>query len=151
MRFIESVKGTYAAVNFTDETLDLLVELQNKLKLPNPTPRDKLHCTILYSRVYVPFIPSDKEILLADSAWLEVFETRDNYNALVLRFDSDHLQFRHMVGKALGATYDFPDYLPHVTLSYDIGSLKFDLNNKFETKLVAAGEYVEDLDPDWTA
>ena len=62
--FKESVKGTYAAVKFTEDTLDRIEKLQEFYDLPNAVPRDKLHSTILYSRVYVPFIPEEGEKFL---------------------------------------------------------------------------------------
>lgn len=143
-------KGTYAAVRFTPETLDRIEELQKKLKLPDPVSRDKLHSTILYSRVWVPFVPEKGELLLGSVCRLESWKSQSNKNVLLLTYDSEYMRFRHDVGTALGATFDFPDYTPHVTLSYDIGSLKFNLGEIFNLELVRSKEYVEDLDLNWT-
>lgn len=150
MRFLESTRGTYAAAKFTDETLDRIQDLQEFYDLPNAVPRDKLHTTILYSRVYVPFKPESGEVVLGNKCHLKIFETQSGTRALVLAYESDYLQFRHDVGMALGATYDFPDYIPHITLSYDVGARKFNLDKEFELEIVRSHEYVEDLDLDWT-
>jgi len=41
---------TYAGVRFSDKTLDGLENLIKILDIPNPVPREKLHCTLLYSK-----------------------------------------------------------------------------------------------------
>ena len=63
--------------------------------------------------------------------------------------DADYLKYRHEVGNALGATYDFPDYKPHVTLSYGIGSQYVDINQELSIPIVVSKEIVEDLDLNW--
>jgi 2'-5' RNA ligase len=50
------------------------------------------------------------------------------------------------------ATYDFPEYKPHITLSYDIGDL--DEKNlpdigKYVDEIGIDEEYGEDLDLNW--
>lgn len=41
--------------------------------------------------------------------------------AAVLLFASTDLQWRHMAMREAGATSDFPDYIPHVTITYTAG------------------------------
>ncbi len=48
------------------------------------------------------------------------------------------------------ATYDFPEYIPHITLSYDLGDMPLpklpdDMRKEFHLSL----EYVEDLKMEW--
>jgi hypothetical protein len=45
-----------------------------------------------------------------------------------------------------GATYDFPDYKCHITLSYDIGDLTVDDLHKPDFPIILDHEYKEDLD-----
>lgn len=147
IKFKEFVNGVYAAAKFTEDTLDRLVELQNKLQLINPTAKEDLHSTILYSRLYVPFKPELFEVKLCDSGHLEIFETGDKNRALVLVLDSDYMTYRHDIGIALGATHDYDSYNPHITLSYDIKSLQFNTNEKIDIDIVRSYEYVEPLNP----
>lgn len=79
-----------------------------------------------------------------------MFETQSGTNALVLAFNSDYMRFRHDVGMALGATWDYPEYVPHITLSYDVGARKFNTDLEFDLEIVRSHEYVEDLDLEWT-
>jgi hypothetical protein len=51
------------------------------------------------------------------------------------------------------ATYDFPKYEPHITLSYDIGDMDIKkLPNMFDTVpfINITTEYSEDLDLSWS-
>ncbi|UQS94226.1 hypothetical protein ABNavy71_157 [Acinetobacter phage AB-Navy71] len=149
MKFSEVGRGTYAAVKFNDKTLDALCDMQERLRLFDPTPRDKLHSTICYSRVHIPYKPMQNLGIIAYASGYEVFETRDGKRALVLLLDSPYLQSRFDYAMALGATYDFPEYKPHITLAYDIGAMAVP-ELEFKIGIGATHEYVEDLDLDWT-
>ena len=144
-------KGTYVAVKFSEKTLDMIQDLQKELRLLDPVPRDKLHSTICYSRKFVNYKPETNRKLIGYTKALDVFE-HNGKRALVLLLDSDYLHSRHEYANALGATYDFPDYKPHVTLSYDLGAQSIDYTN-FDVggnQLEMAHEYVEDLDLGWS-
>lgn len=151
MKFSEFDKGTYICAKFTEDTLDRIQEVQKKLGLLNPVKREDLHSTICFSRVYVPFIASNENEFVSKTGHLEIFETNDG-PALVLCLDSDYLKHRHELSNILGATYDYPDYKPHITLSYNLGSQYIDLerNNPIEIEIISSKEVVEDLDLDWT-
>nr|7T26_A Chain A, Acb1 [Erwinia phage FBB1]7T27_A Chain A, Acb1 [Erwinia phage FBB1] len=140
--------GLYVAAKFSESTLDALEELQRSLKLPNPVPRDKLHTTIVYSRVNVPYKVASGSFEIADKGKLTVFETQSGNRALVLEMDSDYLSARHSYAKALGASYDYPDYRPHITLSYNIGVLNF--SGEYKVPVVLDREYSEELDLEWS-
>ncbi|AEJ90208.1 RNA ligase [Acinetobacter phage ZZ1] len=148
MKFSQLDRGTYAAVKFSNDTLDALCDLQDKLKLFDATPRDKLHSTICYSRVFVPFKPMDNLGIIAYAKDFEIFE-HNGKRALVLLLDSPYLHSRFAYAQALGATYDFPDYQPHITLAYDIGAMAKP-KLEFKISIGATHEYVEDLDLDWS-
>jgi hypothetical protein len=49
------------------------------------------------------------------------------------------------------ATYDFPEYLPHISLSYNVGDLKpGDLGDPTEIgDIEIVDEYTEQLNTDW--
>ncbi len=147
MNFKEFGKGLYVAAKFSESTLDALENLQRELKIPNPVPRDKLHSTIVYSRVYVPYKVASGSFEIANSGSFTIFETQDGSRALVLELESDYLTARHNYAKALGASYDFPDYRPHITMSYDVGPISF--NGTFNIPIVLDREYSEELNLDW--
>ena len=147
MNFKEFSKGLYVGAKFSESTLDALEKLQRDLKIPNPVPREKLHTTIVYSRVYVPYKVASGSFEVANKGSLTIFETQEGNRALVFELESDYLTTRHNYAKALGATYDFPDYRPHITLSYDVGPLKF--SGTHDVPVVLDREYSEELKLDW--
>lgn len=143
--FTDSFVGTYVACRFNEETLDAIQRIQEELRLPNPVPREELHSTVIYSRTNVPFIPDDTPEHLSDQSYLRVFETPTK-NVLVLAYESAYMQKRHQYGNILGATYDFDEYVPHITIAKDIGPLKYE--GFYNFPIVSSHEYVEDLRQD---
>ena len=61
---------------------------------------------------------------------------------------AEYMGQRHRLGIAVGATYDFDEYKPHITLSYDVGVLEFP-DNEYTLDL-GFNEYKEDLEEDWS-
>lgn len=147
MTFLESSEGLYVCAKFSDLTLDAIERLQRDLKVPNPVPREKIHSTIVYSRVTVPYVAASGSFEVATSGELEVWDTKSG-KTLILKLDSEYLAFRHNYAKALGATYDYPDYKPHITLSYDVGAASF--KGKVSINVVLAHEEKESLDLSWS-
>ena len=160
----QETKGTYAAVRFDDETIEALQKYIKDNDIPGGLKPEKMHCTVLYSRKYCPdYEPAGK----IDPPWigkpvkLEVWESRGKLRdekpsrCLVLKFSCDELHARHKeLMDEHDATYDFPEYKSHVTLSYDIGDMDEsglpDIKEAVgEMKIVS--EYGEDLDLDWAS
>lgn len=52
-----------------------------------------------------------------------VVEPIDNEGAVALKFASTELAWRHMAIREAGASWDWPEYQPHVTISYDAAGL----------------------------
>lgn len=142
-------KGTFVCANFTEGTLDAIQDLQRSLNLLNPTPREKLHTTIIYSRVQIPYIGFDEVVKVGESGWLELWNTQFG-KTLVLKYDSPVLTERWKYGMILGATYDFPEYKPHITLAYDVGVQNIaELGKMIDIDIVMESETVKDLDLNW--
>lgn len=150
-QLVEELKGTYIGVRFNKASLEMLKDLQRMYKIPDPTPIKDMHATVVYSRVPVEFpINNDLNEKVSREVQFHVFNTRDGKRALVLKIKSDYLTQRHELGTELGATYDFPDYIPHITLSYDVGDKNFSSKPfKLEKDLVIEREYYEDLNLNW--
>ncbi|UYD57417.1 hypothetical protein OFDDKENP_00023 [Aeromonas phage B614] len=136
--------GTYVACRFDEATLDKIQEIQEALPIFNPVPREELHSTIIYSTEEIPFLPADFGTLLAESCHLRVFETPKG-NVLVLAYESPHMNKRFSQGMMLGATYDFDEYIPHITIAKDVGTHPYD--GVYEFPIMSAYEYMEELDP----
>lgn len=149
----KAADGTYMAVKFDKDTCDALKEFVEKLKVPNRIARDKLHTTIIYSRKHAPDLKANNDLypIKAKGKELHIFQTQDKKNALVLKLDCDKLLDRHNeIMAEHQTTYDFPEYIPHITLSYDCGDFDPEAyEGDLPKELVIAEEYVEDLVLDW--
>lgn len=155
----EGVHGTYAGVRFDPLTIRDLMIMQDLLNLPNRLAPEKFHSTLLYSRKplpnYVPFgIYPVSPTSDTNEFELKVFKTASGKNALVLAYKSSFLSNRHNdLMKEHGGTWDHPTFIPHITLSYDIGDLKIDLGPASfisDRKIVIVEEYGDDIDPSWS-
>lgn len=142
--------GSYVGVKYDDESVEKLVELQDKLGLENRVSPEDLHTTIQYSRNRVPDIEvmEDGGVLKTDGDYeLELWG--DDEDILVLTFNSESLFNRHHDQmNEYDLTYDYDEYTPHITLSYGIGDQEFDLDSidlEELGELKVSKEYYEDL------
>jgi len=152
-------KGTYAGVRFDTETNRALHKYMTENKIPTSVRPDKLHTTLLYSRKHLPnYKPAGKiqPPMTGNPTGLDVWETQGENSAktkcLIFQYDCPELVTRHKsLMKEHEATFDYPEFKPHVTLSYDIGDMDIDkLPNIDEIgPLNLVEEYGEDLDLDW--
>lgn len=150
--------GTYAGVHFTKETTDQLNSMIRELGVPDPLKTKDFHTTLLYSRKFLPDYKAAGKlspIPEADSCdyKLEIWPSNSGEkNLLVLTYKCKWLSDRHdYLMEQHGATWDFPDYKPHITLSYDIGDWEPDrMTVEFETPISIAKEYREELELGWS-
>lgn len=80
-----------------------------------------------------------------------VLPQQDGRQCLVLELDAPAVVERHLELMSLypELTYDFDQYLPHITLSYDIGTFDASALELPNFVCVLGDEYVEDLDLEW--
>lgn len=153
----EKRTGTYSAVTFTSDTDARIRRFVKKNEIPNGLTTE-YHSTVIYSRKEVPELKAlgkFKKKWIGKPTGLKVFETHDGPEALVLIYDCKEQKERHEhIMDTTDATYDYPNYDMHVTLSYDIG----DADKKELLKLpieqigdiIIDNEYVEPFEVDWT-
>lgn len=148
--------GTYAAVKFDHATRKSIHRYCAAAGIPNMIRPDKLHSTLLFSAADLPYYePNDRYVypLVAYPIGLAVWDTtNDDGNVdkcLVVLLDCPHLIDRHdQLMKEHNATYPFPSYQPHLTLSYNIGNLDPESLPFFENyvpHVIVVGEYSEAL------
>jgi len=142
MKLIEIVapRGSYMGLRPTPETIKAMREFMGDHRIPNPLADHKLHATVIYSRAFCGAKPLGK----LDPTWKGKFTDYDIFksspkleegegedgvtNCLVMKFDCPELTDRHhYLSKHHGATHDFPNFDPHMTMSYDVGD--FDHKN----------------------
>jgi hypothetical protein len=143
--------GLYGAVRFSEATKKNLVEYCNKYVGEGCVPADKLHATVVYSRRPVNYKPlgelAEPVVIPPSKYQLGLLGDTD---CLVLLFQSAWLTNRHMAARNLGASYDYQEYRPHVTLHYacpkHIHPAQLPLPD-FPLEIVE--EYTKPLNEDW--
>lgn len=153
--------GSYVGVKFDDESLDLLCEFVKEQNIPGALNRPDFHSTVVYSRKYLPEYEAVGDIgkpWVATPKSFDIWESKPNaYKkehtfCLVMEIDCPNMVDRHnMAREDHGATYDYDEYKPHITLSYDVGEDFSKDGLKWEGKpLNVSNEYIEDLNLDKT-
>lgn len=148
-----SFKQHTAHANGSYGQLILSTESQNQLsafisnQIASGVDPTTYHCTVMYSRVPVPESENVKVHLPihAKAKAYEIFPTKTGTNCLVLLIDSDEITSLHNHMNHLGASYDYPEYKPHVTLAADHDHTHLDLP---DFDLVFDKLEVSPLDPD---
>lgn len=153
--FLEVVKpkkdpGVYMSVKFDQTSNDALAGVQKMLKVKNAVSPEKLHSTVVYSRKTVDVFPMDGLSEIARLVGFEIWDTKYG-KTVVGNLESDYLHSRFNDAMNMGATYDYDDYKPHVTLAYDGGDLSIDealSRVALPLDLRIVSEHVESLDLD---
>lgn len=109
--------GLYMRRNLTAESAAALHEWALGQGFVNLIAPDKLHATIVHSRVGVPLMPAGGDIVVrgGDRSVGPLGEG----GAVALFFQSDALQARFDEAMAAGAAHDYGEYEPHVSITYD--------------------------------
>ena len=153
----QSSKGSYAGVKFDKQTTDKIAAFQKTHNINNPVPNDKLHTTLLYSRKFLPnykangpYAPPMAGTFKGFDIW-ESQADEDNHKnkCLVMEYSCPDLTARH--NKLMGdhdASYDFDEYKPHITLSYDYDG-DVDKLPSFTDTITVNEEYGEDINDTW--
>lgn len=113
-------------------------------------PVDDMHVTVMFSRTPVDWMKmgetwsENPEIQPGGARVMESFG-----NARVLLFNSSELSWRHEQMKREGATWDHPEYQPHITISYDPDSPDLSDVEPYTGRIVLGPEIFEEVNENW--
>lgn len=121
------------------------------------TVQDGLHVTVIHTRTPLDWIKvgagdewsaSDGEMTIPTGGprLMERFG-----DAVVLQFASSRLTWRHEDIKRLGAQTDYPEYQPHVTISWDAADIDLATVEPYKGKIVLGPEIFEEINENWRA
>lgn len=117
--------GTYISAKLSAADSKKLFKFASDLKIPELVDKTDYHATIIYSRKGIPEV-KDYKITVPITAKIvgwNIFKTQTGARCLVAILESKALTNTHeYIMSKYGATYDFKEYLPHITVSYDYGS-----------------------------
>ena len=155
----KSTQGTYAGVNYSPKSVKAITDYIKEHDIPNPINPKKIHTTLLYSRKFLPNYKPQGKLTPPLKATFDCFvvwkttppdPNQEPWNCLVMKLKCPELVERHKkYMKEHQATYDYDEYSPHVTLSYNIGDLDVGHLPNFDVVLEIVEEYGEDLELDW--
>lgn len=113
-----------------------------------------LHVTVVYSRTAVDWFDmsedywSDQDGTMTVQGGPRTVEQLGSDGAIVLRFASRYLRYRHRDFIESGASSDYPEYLPHVTITYEGEGVDLAKVEPFIDPLRFGPEIFERLDTD---
>jgi hypothetical protein len=120
------------------------------------TVQEDLHVTIIHTRSPLDWIKVGNDIEWADSGntikilaggprLMEQFG-----EAVVLQFASSRLTWRHEDIKRMGADTAYPEYQPHITITWKIpGGIDLSKVDPYRGEIVLGPELFEEVDDDW--
>lgn len=145
-------KGTFAGIRLHKKTEEAILNHIKKHNIINPTPRDDIHVTLLYSKKHLPdYKPLGTIDEMATPNKFTIFESTPDdgsksKNCLVLLLDSSYLHKRYSkLMKEHKATSDFNTYKPHITFSYDVDDMDVNEIPKFTEAIHLIKEYKQTL------
>lgn len=94
------------------------------LNVENGISARDLHVTVVYSRIECPAVDNLNASIpiKAVGKAFDIYPNPDGTKCLILHLDSIDMHQLHNKCRAEGATHDYPDFNPHLTLSYDYTS-----------------------------
>jgi hypothetical protein len=115
-------------------------------------PADDLHVTICYSRT-----PVDWMKVNSDEMWSN--DSSGNFtvpaggarmvekfgDAIVLLFNSSRLSYRHEAIKQAGASWDHPEYQPHITITWEPGGFDWKACEPYRGPIELGPEIFEEV------
>lgn len=123
------------------------------------TPAADLHVTVAFSRVAVDWMKAGESWnntsdgkLTVPPGGARLVEKLGDKGAVVLLFNSSELSWRHeAIRREAGASWDHPEFQPHVTITYAGGDLDLSKVEPYRGKLVFGPEIFEEINDNWTA
>lgn len=117
-----------------------------------PIEQHEMHVTVAYSRSPVDFrniVPCVSNVTIKpdESRCMKKFGQQSE--CLVLSFNNDYLQecWKYYIDS--GCSYDFPEYCPHVTISYNAADVDIKTIAPYMGLIELGPEEVKELDLDW--
>jgi putative addiction module killer protein len=175
---IEKAKGGDSPLSDTDELVMRLRDLRKGLSTPRPlyvhrkvhngealiawakeqgfkttVPAEELHVTIAYSKRPVDWMAAgshwEGQIVIPEGGPRMMEALGADGSAKVLLIASDLLQRRHQAIRDAGASWDWPEYQPHITISYAPDAPDLATVEPYRGEIVLGPEIFEEIQEGW--
>lgn len=119
--FEQEAQPTFAALYPSEVTAYRMYQWALSRGIENPVPTDKMHVTTMFSRRPVKYTPKGmfESSILIDPETYRIERLGSPKSALVLKFDSPQVREFWQAGIDKGASWDYNEFIPHMTLTYD--------------------------------
>lgn len=138
--------GTYVAVKVVNN--EQLRDWYVKQGL-DVIPAEELHVTIAYSRKVFDRTINEADINITPENIKDELELLGDDGAIVIKLNSPELHNRFKECMEAGATFDYPEYQPHITLTYESKDVDLSKFEKPDFDIILGNEYVNELDLNW--
>lgn len=119
-------------------------------------PAEDLHVTVAYSKTPVDWMAVAQAWTnkpngnLTSSAGGPRMVEQFGEGAIVLLFNNTELTWRHQDILDAGASWDWPDYQPHITFTYQPGSVDLNQVEPYRGVIELGPEIFEEITPSWS-
>lgn len=116
---------------------------------------DDMHVTIAFSRDPVDWMKAGEDWTSGSNGGMTVkpggarLIEKFGGGAIVLLFNSSELSWRHEQINQAGASWDWPEYQPHITITYAPGAANIDAVEPYRGAIELGPEIFEPLDENW--
>ncbi|NTI22033.1 DUF1073 domain-containing protein [Rhizobium rhizogenes] len=119
-------------------------------------PADELHVTVMYSPTAVDWMQAGQDAWNADGTLVippggPRVVSQFGQGAIVLEFSSAALSWRHEELKRIGAEPTYPEYAPHITITYEPGDVDVDKVEPYRGAIEFGPEIFAEVKSDWAA
>ena len=110
-----------------------------------------MHVTIAYSTKAVDWPEQDDDGIVIRNPSGRAVKAMGDKGAVALTFKSATLSRRHEeLCKVHGCSWDFEDYTPHVTLTWQAGDMDLDVLKAYDGEIHLGPEVFDEVEEDWS-
>ncbi len=146
--YLKHQAGTYSCVKPSADTVNRLQEYinQNLSGVVDIQPAHELHCTVVYSTTPAPLVEVLEPELPIQVTAKQFSLFGEENDVLVLEIESPELVQLFNQSSDLGATSDWPNYKPHITLASNATGIDLTELPAIEFDLIFDQYFVDALD-----
>lgn len=112
-------------------------------------PASDMHVTLAFSKTPMQWPEADKIEFSFENGERRLAKFGDEGDVVVLQFESGTLKYRWQQFKDAGASWDYPEFHPHVTITYEIGDVDLAKVEPYQGRLLFGPEVFAEIDTDW--
>lgn len=143
----EACDGTYVALkvkNFAE-----VAEFFRKQGIDVIEPINSLHVTLAYSMIPFNHIVNDGIVTIKPGEINSNLELLGD-NCWVMKFNNSEIHSRFNTCMEEGASYDYPTYQPHITITNNIGNLIVEQIKMPDFDIILGDEYTNPIKNDFS-